>query len=457
MTESNSRSIKNIEKRYAALESQFVVEQGPPGLADAVTFSNNQPAPIHRWFIFKEAFGANLLDFLSIDEARMREEGSVFMDPFCGSGTSILSGDLQHGWMGRRIGVETNPFIAFVANTKANWREYDPAMIEEYSRAILARRLRRDIPEAKWPSLSTFRDQEMFDKGRVSSLVDAVRRSRKLPKPYDDLFLLGVASVVERLSLYRRTGRALRKLKDSDALRARQGAKTETELRAMWALFASDIRQVLQSGEQGSERFTIVQGDWRNLTDSNIKAMEPGSVSLMVYSPPYLNQIDYTEVYKVESWLLGFTDSMEAMRNQRRATIRSHSSVRLPESKPRLSTNARSALKSVSAVVSGIGDRWHLTFPRTANGYFSDMRQSFESQFRLLEPGGQVRCVIGNSAHGVKGGRIAIATDLLLADIAKDIGFEVRKIQVARMLARKDHLNDYLRESVIWMRKPDTR
>lgn len=455
MTAPNSGIVESIEKLYADLQSQFVVEQGPPGLADAVTFSNNQLAPVHRWFTFKEAFCANLFDFLSIDCARMRKRDGLFMDPFCGSGTTILSSDLQQGWTCRRIGVETNPFIAFVASTKANWREYDPAIVETYARNILASPLQKDIPEDEWPSLSTLKDPEMFDKSRVSALVDAVRRSRKLPNPYDALFLLGIASIIEKVSLYRKTGRALRKLRGPNSLQTRQRTETETEMFGVWSSFAFDIKQVARLRERGSAQFMIIRANGCSLDDPRIKAIEPGSVSLMVYSPPYLNQIDYTEVYKVESWLLGFIDSIRTMKDQRLVTVRSHSSIKFPESRPELTTNAEAALQLVNTVVSSGGDPWHRMFPRTAYGYFSDMQQSLHRQFELLEPGAQVRCVIGNSAHGAKGRRIAVATDLFIADIARAVGFDVPKIQVARMLPRKDHLNLYLRESVVWMRKPD--
>jgi len=451
----NSEIIESIEKRYADLQSQFVVEEGPSGLARAVTFNNNQAAPVHRWFAFKEAFGAELLDFLSIDGARMRVRDSVFMDPFCGCGTSILSGDLQQGWVCHRIGVETNPFIAFVATTKSNWREFDPATVETYARNILASPLRKDIPEDEWPNLSTFRDPEMFDKNRVSALVDAVFRSRALPIPYANLFLLGIASAVERLSLYRKTGRALRKLRGSKSLQARLRIKTESELLKVWLMFAFDIKQVAQFRKHESTHFTIIQGDGRSLDDPRIKTIEPGSVSLMVYSPPYLNQIDYTEVYKVESWLLGFIDSADTMKNQRLATVRSHSSIKFPESRPELTRNAEAALQLVNTVVSSSGNSWHQMFLRTAYGYLSDIQQSLRRQFEMLEPGAQVRCIIGNSVHGAKGRRIAVATDLFIADIAVAVGFEVSKIQIARMLPRGDQLNSYMRESILWMRKPN--
>jgi len=451
----NSKIIASIEKRYADLQSQFVIEEGPSELARAVTFDSNQSAPVHRWFAFKEAFGADLLDFLSIDESRMRARDSAFMDPFCGCGTSILSGDLQQGWVCHRIGVETNPFIAFVANTKVNWRQFDPVRVERYARNILASPLRKDMPEDEWPNLSTFRDPEMFDKERVSALVDAVFRSRTLPTPYADLFLLGIASAVERLSLYRKTGRALRKLRGSKSLQARLRIKTEAELLRVWLLFAFDIKQVAQFRKHESTHSTIIQGDGRSLDDPRIRTIGPSSVSLMVYSPPYLNQIDYTEVYKVESWLLGFTDSTDTMRNQRLATVRSHSSIKFPESRPELTTDAEAALQLVNAVISSSGKSWHQKFLRTAYGYFSDMQQSLRRQFQVLEPGAQVRCIIGNSVHGAKGRRITVATDLFIADIAVDVGFEVSKIQVARMLPRGDQLNSYMRESILWMRKPN--
>ena len=326
--------------------------------------------------------------------------------------------------------------------------------METYARNILSNPLRKDIPEDEWPDLSTLKDPEMFNKSRVSSRVDAIRRSRELPTPYADLFLLGIASIVEGLSLYRKTGRALRKVRGQKSLQARLSTKTELEMLRVWVSFAFDLKQVSQFRDHESAHFTIIRGDGRRLNDSQIELIEPGSVSLMVYSPPYLNQIDYTEVYKVESWLLGFINSVGEMKNQRLATVRSHSSIQFPESRPELTTNAEAALQLVNTVVSSSGDSWHQMFPRTAYGYFSDMQQSLRRQFELLEPGAQVRCVIGNSAHGAKGRRIAVATDLFIADIARAVGFDVPKIQVARILPRRDHLNLYLRESIVWMRKP---
>jgi hypothetical protein len=448
-----SRLVGQIQEDYSSLEKQFTLEQGTPCLAAALTPLANQSTPIHRWFAFKEAFGATLMEHLSIDGARMDEEDAIFVDPFCGSGTTLLAGDLQYGWSCHRIGVETNPFIAFVANVKAAWRAYDPQAVMAHARAILTVPLRLDIPKNEWPSLSTFQNPEMFDETRVSTLLDAVHRSRRLPPPYSDLFLLGVASAVEKLSLYRRTGRALRSVRESKRLEMRRSNSTESELLRTLALFAADLSG-MQERRQTAGRFTIMRADSRALGALAPTTLRANSVASMVYSPPYLNQIDYTEVYKVESWLLGFVNSADAMRQQRLATVRSHSSISSPEAKPDLSKTAQDAIEIVSTLVSNAGDPWHRKFRRTALGYFSDMQQSFKAQFDLLEPGAPVRCVIGNSAHGPTGTRIALATDLILADVAAAAGFDVTKVQVGRMLPRRDHLNQYLRESVLWMKKP---
>ena len=49
------------------------------------------------------------------------------------------------------------------------------------------------------------------------------------------------------------------------------------------------------------------------------------------YSPPYLNCIDYTEVYKLELWLLELVKTQAEFRQVRLGTLRSHPSVKFAE------------------------------------------------------------------------------------------------------------------------------
>ena len=444
-----------LEVSYRQLQDQFNLEDGSLCLRDVVSFGRNSDFPVHRWFPFKEGFAADLFSAAIIDTTSMRNPDSIFLDPFCGSGTAILCGDLQQKWVGKSIGIEVNPFLAFVAETKKNWRLYDAGQFRELSRHLLSNPLQTDIVADEWPTLSTFRDQRMFGPQRVSALLDAVRRVEGTELPYRNLLLLGVAAAAERLGNYRRTGRALRVLRSDRELARRAALKPERELAAIWSSYASDLAGLDPSRGGGHGESEIAVGDGRSLEPLRGLGVGHGEVTLITYSPPYLNHIDYTEVYKIELWLLGFLRDRDAMKDLRTRTLRSHASIQTPFGKPRLSPMADQTLKAASDMVTKSGDFWHRQFPQLASSYLADMQQALQQQYKFLKPGGRSVCVIGNSAHGVKGSRVPIPVDLLLADIAKEAGFQVEKLQIARFLPKRDFLNEYLRESILWFRRPE--
>jgi hypothetical protein len=169
----------------------------------------------------------------------------------------------------------------------------------------------------------------------------------------------------------------------------------------------------------------------------------------MVYSPPYLNHIDYTEVYKVELWLLQFVATQQAMLDLRKQTLRSHASISVTAAHPILPADVARALEIAVAAVTATGTKWHRHFGILAHAYLADLSQTLERQYELLQPGGRAVCVIANSAHGSSQHRVPIAADLFIAALADAIGFQVEQFLVARQVRRRDHLNRFLRETVL--------
>jgi hypothetical protein len=100
----NSMAPAEIEKVYSALQKRFIVEPGCDELAHATHFATNRDRLIHRWFHFKEGFAANILSAVGVEMQDLYDEEAVFIDPFCGSGTTLLAGDIQHKWRALRIG-----------------------------------------------------------------------------------------------------------------------------------------------------------------------------------------------------------------------------------------------------------------------------------------------------------------------------------------------------------------
>jgi hypothetical protein len=162
----------------------------------------------------------------------------------------------------------------------------------------------------------------------------------------------------------------------------------------------------------------------------------------MVYSPPYLNNYDYSEIYKCELWLLGFIQSVDQWRQLRLGTFRSHHSICFPltdtlRSVPELREVHR--LVEQAARCREMGGYAQERMPRIIRGYFDDVAQMLVQQVSHLALGGYIACVVGNSKHGA----LHISTDALIAKTGIALGLDVVDILC-------------LRESVVVFRKPAT-
>jgi hypothetical protein len=181
-----------------------------PKYGGLVVASGNDSHPIHRWFRFKEGFSADLLETLisSLDIPRGPEQ--VLLDPFCGSGTTLLSASnlREKGWNFVGVGIEVNPFIAFVARTKANWLRISPQRMLSLGEAALStsKDMRTALPELT--SISEGRCISRATARRLIGLRDAIMQKRSSPSR--DAALLGIAASIEPLSKVRKDGRALR-------------------------------------------------------------------------------------------------------------------------------------------------------------------------------------------------------------------------------------------------------
>jgi hypothetical protein len=447
-------TIKALDSEYNIIQKNIKIKQGSIALKNATQFTTNKSRPLHKWFHFKEGFSADLLSAAKVKTDFLMKEDTVFIDPFCGSGTTLVAGDINYHWRSNRIGFEVNPFIAFVADLKVQWRKYDPQRFRIAIDKILEKPLDENRRTDTWPNLSTLKNDDIFMSSKISSLLDALDRVHSVATPERDLLLLGIATAAEQLGFYRKDGRALRIIKEREELDRRRELSPSDVLHSVFSTYEADLwnLQALKNNKIGYGK--VILGDGRKMDFPENVCVRPGDVSLMAYSPPYLNHIDYTEVYKVELWLLGYIKSREEMRTLREKTLRSHASIIFDEQSIDLPEKVKNIIEIASKEITSTGNQWHKRFPATASGYFQDIKKTLEKQYLYLKGGSQAICVVANSSHGSGEHRIPIAVDLLIACIAEEIGFSVDKILIARQMSRRDHLNKYLRESVLILRKP---
>lgn len=459
LTKLNMKQL-SLEAEYAAFEQTILCKNGNiPDHAQLPHFNGNKTQPIHRWFTYKEGFSSGLLPWICQTLNTRLEDFDAILDPFCGVGTSLLSAQMEYqdnkGNL-NLVGVERNPFVAFVARTKLAWVSYRINRIRSFIPKLVDAIRRRPQVEFELPNLSTIQNQESFNRKKLNDLLYArqIIQDKLGSDPESYFFLLGWASIIEEVSNLRKDGRALRFVDKEDR------PPVYRLLEEKWNSMLSDLvetEQKLKSNDQNRVSWQIHNSDGRTLQciDNNDLKYD-----LILYSPPYLNNLDYSEVYKLELWLSGFVTTSTQFKELRQSTFRSHPSIKFQETDfvDNLLSNSWPKRLRDLLLFAIPKDEFHGARVRTVRAYMDDMFLALSKQFQLVKPGGHVVCVVGNSLHGNAHQPILVATDLLISALGQHVGFNIERLQIARQLRRRDHkkeLNSHLlRESIIIMKRP---
>jgi hypothetical protein len=438
-------------RRYATVENELPIVETPE-LAQLVVPNGNSERPGYRWFKFKEAFSADLLSVLLERLSVPPNRDLVLMDPFCGVGTTLLSAQLasSRGYRFRTIGIECNPLAELISRTKLAWHQIDVRKLRKLASSLLESN--RDDSKAELPSLSSISTGRCISRTLARQVVGARDTINALrASPERDAMTVALASTVEPLSKVRRDGRALRLVEKP---RRQFKAEFATRLEAI----ATDIELLKRTYPRpvdGSIHF----GDGREPKTAGITT----AIDLLVTSPPYPNNIDYNEVYKLELWLLGFATNATNFLELRRRTFRSHPTCSPPDTDDAFSTAFQNIiagprvsplLHMITNRVERIEEKHRRGRSKVLLGYAFDTWRSLVAHYRLLRNKGTAVYVVGNSLHGGKEKPYLIPTDLLFARLAQDVGFIVDSVMIARPLQRRVVGNHFLRDSVVVLKKP---
>jgi hypothetical protein len=371
------------------------------------------------------------------------------LDPFAGSGTSLLSAlefGVDSGSHIRAVGIERNPFLHLLTKAKAVAFLRGSGLVGKMSQEFEAirdryRRLRRVAVEL--PPSVTLANEEYFPPGHATDLI-RIRMAidRVSQGATHRIFQVCLGASVEPSSFLRRDGRALR---------FEQGRVAKDP----WDEFSANVDMTLQDlGSLAPSRadVSVRRGDGRRPLSLT---RESDSFNLIVFSPPYPNNIDYTEVYKLESWVLGHYKNVFDMRKQRLLTVRSHPSIKFGDfySYER-SPKAKKFASILNPILEAVPEerRYHKGRQQIVKGYADDMFQVFQGCRRLATDATRLIYVVGNSVHGARSDPFIIAADIIMAAVAELAGWQVEEVRVARNLRRRGTDSPLLRESVVSLR-----
>lgn len=437
-TDEVGETLLNAERLLRGAQGRIGPAVFVPELGALVTAQGNDAEAIHRWFPVKEAFSYTL-PVLYLERARLKD-GARIHDPFSGSGTTAVSAAnwlASKGFSGSVSATEVNPFLARLTRAKLS-ALFSPedlrlelrAFMRTWSRHVL----KEVVPVPESTTLSNPLYMRQGDLAELSSMVSSVKSS-EISGELRDILLSVVAASVEPAARLRKDGRALRFVPSKIPVRP----------------LTSVLRVLKKVDEDLSVTAGLKQVRSRVDVHSAVDAIEGDPVSYFFFSPPYPNNIDYTEVYKMENWVLGEWSSAEGMLAQRRRTLRSHPTVASIQEHPWAQGGPMDMF--IDALVELIpANRYSIQRERLIRGYAADMYRVMVAAKAAAHSGSLLTFVVGNSLHGGKDEAILIPSDIILTLAGEEIGWSLQSFEVARYLKRRHLRSEFLRESVVTMR-----
>ncbi|WP_018449210.1 hypothetical protein [Rhizobium gallicum] len=366
--------------------------------------------PFQNWRRFKEAFAPELIE-QAVNETgcSLGRAVETILDPFGGSGTTALASQ----FLGvRPTTIEVNPFLTDLIEAKVASYDLDRAanlfgvVVEEVRKAGPMQEMWPDAP-------STFVEpgkdgRYIFSRPVAEQIQKYIYAINNLPdQSISRLFRVLLGGIIISVSNVLVSGKGRRYRNKPNNVSSRDVDRLFKD-RVLTALY--DLRKFQH---RPCADYTLMRGDARKLAGCGDK------VDLSVFSPPYPNSFDYTDVYNVELWVLGYLNGTGSNRALREATIRSHVQIRRDMTSSRPSGSLLS--KTVEALKAKRNDLWNVNLPEMIEGYVDDMCTVLEGVKSRLNIGGRIYMVVGDSRYA----GVDIPVAKILAEAAPAIGLSV--------------------------------
>jgi len=369
-----------------------------------VTPYQNRKLPIYKWYRFNHSFSRDLVWYL-IDKFNLDPQSNI-LDPFCGSGTTLLAAK-EKGIPA--IGIDILPLSVFISNAKL--QNYEIKKIKYKIEKLIEflndhKKNRPLIPEVG--VIHKFFDQKtLFDLFVVKSWIQGIKNEK-----LKYFFLTALLSVVGKVAFAKKDGGFLRMISNKEIPNVKEVILSEINE------MVTDIEY--RTNLQSSVRSRAILGDARQI------CFPKESFDAVITSPPYLNRHDYTRVYILEL-VIGFLKSEDEIKELRYKTLRSHVEARrnFPEDK---NYGEPLGLKNIIEKLKRKNLPNKQVIPMI-KGYFEDMYLVLKEVVRVIKRDSFVAFVIGD----VRYGGILIPAGEILTEIGDSLGLIHQETLIARI------------------------
>jgi len=420
------------------------------------TENNLQPEdrPFHNWYRFVLSFPPTLVrDYLARFNAN---SGTVVLDPFCGTGTTIVETKLM-GVPG--VGVEANPFPCFASRVKVDW-DVSPDLLEEFAEEIAEKTYQALEIQGIDDKVSII-EPGMVLRTLPATMEKALIRDSISPLPlHKTLVLLDQLYERKETKQYQYGLLALGKALVSAIGNLRFGPevgigkkKEDVQVVGNWITeIRRMVRDIRSINGNNYPKAIIHQGDSRKIAS----VLPNESIDIVITSPPYPNEKDYTRTTRLESVLLGFYGDGTQLKEYKKELVRSNTrgvyTTDDDEKWVEHNKEVQQIAREIESrrIILGKTSGFEKLYSRVTRLYFGGMTRHLSELSKVLKPGAQLAYVVGDQASYL---RIMIKTGSLLANIAQGLGYIIEDIELFRTRFSTATKNE-LREEVVILRWP---
>lgn len=410
---------------------------------------NQSDREFHDWYRFVLSYPPHLVRQY-IKEFGLTSK-DVLLDPFCGTGTTIVEAKLQNI---KSIGIEANSFAHFASSVKVDW-DADPELLLKLAKQIKTRALKElmkqgisDNPEFDKKYVNNKKllklnseQEKLILKNSISALplhkvlilLESINKSKSNSLHKYLLLALGNALVFHISNLRFGPEVGIGKIKE------------DVNVVNTWFTQITRIVEDLKCSQKTKiAKSEVIFSDSRDLK----KVLRGKQISAVITSPPYPNEKDYTRATRLESVILGFIKTKEELRVIKKSLLRSNTKGiykgddddKFVKGFPQIQRIADKIEKK--RIELGKTSGFEKLYAKVTKLYFGGIAKHLLELQSVLKPDAYLAYVVGDQASFL---RVLIPTGQVIGDIAESLGYELVRIDLFRTrfsTATKTNLNE---------------
>lgn len=416
----------------------------------------------HNWYNFVLGYSPEYPDYILKRECA--GDNCVVMDPFMGSGTTLVCCKSK-GF--KSMGIDANDFFKFAADTKLNWN-IDLDQVKKIKDSLLVK-IKKEISEYKWPDLEN--SKKPFELNGNKDFICLTKNNRPealIDKYISDAPFAKLTIIKNNLEEIKWSNNEIRNLfflafatiiVPSSNVRYGPGfgvCKPKIDVNVI-KLYEEKIDRMISdlsnlSSKQKSTASTTFLGDARKMSEY----AKANSIDLMITSPPYPGDHEYTKYSKLELILMNYAQSLSDFRVIKKRMLRGSTTNIYKEDHE--GDNIRDIL-SIKTVAEEIDKRikddngtsgFEKLYSKLVWEYFGGMYLVFKEALKVLKPGGKFMLLVSDS-HAFK--MVHIETAKILEEVAIKAGFVNTNIELWQYKNSTSHKYKLL-ENTLTVQKP---